>query len=395
MNICLINNLFYPIETGSSRFVFKLARLLINKGHNVTVIATKFEKSPEYEVIDEIHIYRISGIKLPQIPLAHNFKWFALTIFHSRKRVSNIINERKIQIIHLHGHIFDIGLHAVRLKKKYKIPLVLTIHLMAVHTNKFYNKILKNLDICIAKPLIINKCDKLIAPDHNINNYLHNRFGKDNTELIPYFFDINTVNKNYSTDCLNKYNLLPDSYIISVGHIQELRNREDLIRSLTILKNDFPNIKLVIAGKILRQKTVGLVKTLGLKNMVIFTDYISNEEILCLIRHSILVAQWGSYSNAGGLGFASLEAMALEKTVMTLPGKELIYKKEITNWNEVVVAHKDNPSKIAQDMIRLINDETLRKNIGINARKYIEKKFDSNAIYLKTIKLYNDLTLAR
>lgn len=61
MKILFLTRLFYPHIGGVEKHVWEISKRLINKGHDVTIIAEKHdEKINNYEVVQKIRIYRMS-----------------------------------------------------------------------------------------------------------------------------------------------------------------------------------------------------------------------------------------------------------------------------------------------------------------------------------------------
>jgi len=75
------------------------------------------------------------------------------------------------------------------------------------------------------------------------------------------------------------------------------------------------------------------------------------------------------YSFGGGIGFATLEAMACEKpcAISRTSGTEVL-----SDGKEVLLVNYDTKD-IADKIMLLLKDEKYARYIGINARKRIEK----------------------
>ncbi|NMC36065.1 glycosyltransferase family 4 protein [Candidatus Beckwithbacteria bacterium] len=104
-------------------------------------------------------------------------------------------------------------------------------------------------------------------------------------------------------------------YLIYVGTLQPRKNISALLDSFTILKKQFPKLKLVIVGKKgwLYDEIFTKVKNLKLRSEVIFTGYVSNFEKYELLRHAQAFILPSLYE---GFGLPVLEAMALDVPVI-------------------------------------------------------------------------------
>lgn len=96
MNIVFFSRLFYPHIGGVEKHVLKISSILIQKGHNVTVVTEKFDpKLKNQEVYQKIRIHRI--------PLALNKKK-KYEIWNYLKKNVQII--KKADIVHVHDVFF-------------------------------------------------------------------------------------------------------------------------------------------------------------------------------------------------------------------------------------------------------------------------------------------------
>ncbi len=94
MNILFLTRLYTPHIGGVERQVSKLSNRLINKGHKITVITEKFEKSlKKIDKIEGVDVIRITYPKVKYLGLV--CAWLAL--------VKNIKTIRAADIVHTHG----------------------------------------------------------------------------------------------------------------------------------------------------------------------------------------------------------------------------------------------------------------------------------------------------
>src|ERR1044071_4817468 len=111
MRICMFNNLFPPIKSGSSHFTFMLSKMLAARGHEVTVVAAQIRDTLAYERIDNITIHRLPCLMFPQLEIAHGFKYLSYTYFPwNRRWLLKLCQEQHFDLLHQHGQIFDTAL---------------------------------------------------------------------------------------------------------------------------------------------------------------------------------------------------------------------------------------------------------------------------------------------
>jgi len=160
---------------------------------------------------------------------------------------------------------------------------------------------------------------------------------------------------------------MPYPYILYVGSEHPRKNLSTLLKAFSRLKqeSDFKDLKLVKVGKAgggevdFRKETLWTIETLNLRNEVIFTEYVSNEEL------------GAYYSNAEcfvfpslceGFGFPPLEAMScgcpvISSNVSSLPevvGEAAIQVNprdidELVKAVQEVLTNKDLRKKVIQE----------------------------------------------
>lgn len=390
MRICMFNNLFPPIKSGSSHFTFMLSKMLASRGHDITVIAAKVHGTKEEEVIDGIHIYRLPCIMMPQLEIAHNFKFLSYTFLPSNlRKLTKICQEKNFDILHQHGQIFDTALSSTHLAKKLNKPLIITIHTPVRHTVPIYMSILKFLDTTVVKHLIINKSQMLIAPDQTAVDNINERYQHPWVEEVPYGVEQLEAKPERGEEIRQKFNLGQRPLILSLGHVHNLRDRCDLIAAMPEIIKHVPDVHLLIVGDIYTQRPIELTKSLGLESHITFTGSIPHEEIGDYLAAATIEAHW--LSNAPGLGIAAMEAMAVGKPVVSSIGVDDMGKGMLRPGENIMLIERGSLPNISDTIVKLLSDNTFRQQIGENGRKMIEGHFSWNSVTDKAEAVYQKL----
>lgn len=119
--------------------------------------------------------------------------------------------------------------------------------------------------------------------------------------------DFYTPGKGFQTDINTKHNL--ERYILYVGTLEPRKNIKCLIESFTMIASKFPDVKLVLAGGLGWQpeETLEAIECSYVKDRIIRTGYISNEEKRDLLRNAEFFVFPSIYE---GFGMPVTEAMA-------------------------------------------------------------------------------------
>jgi len=392
MHICLINNLFPPIPSGSSHFTWDLSRHLAKRGHHVVVItAHAIEDTPTEEVKDGVHIYRLPCIKLPPLGIAYNFKWFTYTFTPSNVHtVRRIIKDHKIDVLHLNGHIFDMALSAIRASRRERLPLVLTIHLEIGHSKPIYDSILHLADRIFVRNVLIRRCSTVVSPERNMYEYVKRVYHRE-SEIVPYGVEYPlSFEANGAEELIKRYSIGQRPSIISLGHVHVVRDRIDLIRAMPDLLKKIPNTILLIIGQVYTNDPVKLVDELGLQDNVVFTGPQPRDTALALVQAGDVEAQWGNFAN--GLGIASLEAMALGKPVVCVCREDLLGAPIVKSWENFVPAPIERPDEIAETLVKILSDKSLQRQIGKAGRELIRDYFTWDKVCERMETVYQDVS---
>jgi len=392
LSICMFSNLFPPIVSGSSTFTWELSRRLVARGHKVSLITAQSENSESQENVEGIDVYRLPAIRLPQLALAHNFKWMTYTF--TPKNISwliNLVAEKQFDIIHQQNHIFDTILSSSLLVRKYKIPLILTIHTFAQHPNKLFDCILSILDV-LARKVIFEKAKLVVSPDSSIQKYVEKRHHIKNSPIIPYGIEIPSPDPNEVQALSRQFNL-GDKYpvILSLGHVNLLRDRADIIQAMPVVLKKFPNAQLLIVGAVDISTPLQLVKQLKLENHVTFTGALPHNQVVALFALSTMEAHTAN-TQYPGPGIATMEAMASGLPVITGEIDKQYDFKYLQNWENLVMVTPNRPEVMAKAILQLLEVEGLCQRIGGNARRTMAEFYSWEAVCSQYESVYYDAT---
>lgn len=391
----MITNLYPPVVSGSSTFVEQLSRNLVKQGIRVIVITSKLhEESSDKDVINDVIVHRIPAFKLPKSRLWLNFSWFNVTLLPGNwKKIFSIAEQYKPDILNVHNHMFDMAFFAVNLRRKLKIPLVITIHTIFKHKVFWLNWVLKMIDSVVLKPFIIKYADFLICPDKNVYQYVSQVYPATRARIIPYGIrSFKGLDPELIDKLREKYNLYLKKVILSLGHLHEIRDRRELIDSMPLILEEHSDVLLLIVGMVSINQPLKTVKKLGLEKNVVFTGPLSHKESMGLLRISMLEVHWLNQEppENTSLGIASLEAMSAGKPVITSANPDSYGEGLLKNRVNLFFSPRNDPKALAGIVNEIIGNNEMAERVGIAARKTIESEFSWNSVVQKTMNLYHE-----
>lgn len=211
-------------------------------------------------------------------------------------------------------------------------------------TMKLYNRIMWKLLIKHAL-----KTNSLILNDsRTISEEINKEFGCG--RLCPIPLGIN-VSAKEDDRILEKYGLAYDKYILSVSTLEPRKNLKLLLNAFSRIKENC-NIRLVLTGAVgwKLEDAIGSVSE-DLKSRIIFTGYVSDEELKSLYVNAKFFVSTSVYE---GFGMPLIEAV---KNNLPIIVSDIPVYKEITANKAIYFKSNDETSliEILEESIRKTN----------------------------------------
>jgi glycosyltransferase involved in cell wall biosynthesis len=171
-----------------------------------------------------------------------------------------------------------------------------------------------------------------------------------------------------------------DVVLITTSRLEKKNGVADVINSLPLLPN---NVKLVILGDGSLEEVLKLeTRALGLEGRVKFLGFVPHEDLQPYLRMSDIFVR---PSLSEGFGNSFIEAMAAELPVIATPVGGIVDFLYDPEENPGVpptglFAEVENPQSVANQIMRLVQGPTLRKQLVTNANKMVRERYDWNLI---------------
>ncbi|MFG5856994.1 MAG: glycosyltransferase family 4 protein [Dysgonomonas mossii] len=232
----------------------------------------------------------------------------------NRLLVDNLLLSKTVRSLNIKSVIFPIFPPPIDIYWRKKYLVATTIHDLAF--KHFSSTLSLNARIYI-KPklnLALKHADKIITISETVKKEIEKYTNK---QVINWGENISKKylqTEDYIKEAfLSQWELKPDNYFLSVSTIEPRKNFKYLLQIFKEYRNIDHSIKLVLVGR----KGWGKDKELNrlvteLSNSIIFTNYISNEELMTLYHYSKAFFLLSLYE---GFGRTPLEALACDARV--------------------------------------------------------------------------------
>jgi glycosyltransferase involved in cell wall biosynthesis len=166
--------------------------------------------------------------------------------------------------------------------------------------------------------------------------------------------------------------------ILHVARLVEVKGAQYLIRAFAHVAERFPAVELAIVGDgPLKNSLQALAKSLGLADRVRFLGALPHAQVMEWMRKAAMLVLPSVRTSTGrveGLGMVLLEAAA---TGVPAIGSRIGGIPEgIADGQTGFLAAEKDPEALARRMAELLDDPALRLRMGIQARAFVEERFD-------------------
>ena len=364
LNILMISPYFIQQGAGE-KYAYEIAKRLVERGHNVTVLCSHRQKKDEEEIIDGIRVIRLKpDFILSSTPVR-------LDLFF---KLLNLMKRDNFDLVSINFHLPYYADLAAMASKICKLPSILTYHNDLGKREPLLHFIISVYNHSVNR-LTLSLTDKIITPSPYCyrESKLLKRF-KDKVVWIPPGVDTQKYNIGNSFRIHDTYNLPHSSKIVLfVGEMSKAHTHKGvdyLLKSFKTVVDNVADAFLVLVGrgdKIPEYKD--LCQQYGISSSVIFTGFIDEEELIEYYQSCNLVVL-PSVTTQEGFGRTLLEGNACGKPVI---GTEIGGIKHVIKHGEngLLVPPRDSVA-LANAIIYLLQNEEVSNKICINARKWVE-----------------------
>jgi glycosyltransferase involved in cell wall biosynthesis len=167
-------------------------------------------------------------------------------------------------------------------------------------------------------------------------------------------------------------NEMKEPYILYTGRLDSRKGLVDLIESAKYVCQEHSDIKFILTGKgpnkrYLEQR----IDELGLKKNFYFAGFVARPKLLEYYQNATIYVLPSYYE---GLPTTLLEAMScgIPSIATDVEGSSEL----ITDGETGLLVPPRDPKRLAEAILKLLNDKSLRLRIGLNARKYVVDNYD-------------------
>jgi 1,2-diacylglycerol 3-alpha-glucosyltransferase len=376
MRIVMMTNNYLPFVGGSALSVHRFSEKLRELGHQVLIIAPKYDEEPEGESEDQVH--RVAAWK------NFNQTGFSLPLPLHIDLLPRIA-EFAPDIIHTH-HPFLLGDTALRIAASLNVPLVSTHHTQYAHYIHYLTDQAEWMERFVQELSTghANLCDANIAPSEDIRKEMVEFGVTSPIEVIPTGVDLDAFETGDRARGREALGIAPDVPVLGhVGRIAPEKNLNFLLDAAILALEKHREALFVIVGdgpslEELRERAGRSSVT----DRVIFAGRKTGQDVVDAY-HAIDVFLFASQSETQGM--VILEAMAANSPVVAVdaPGVRDVVKD---GENGRLLA-KEDLEAFARAVLEVLEDPAA---YGAGLQQTVDT-FSLDATTAQLVKLYNRL----
>jgi phosphatidylinositol alpha-mannosyltransferase len=342
MRVALVTEFYYPHLGGVTEHVHNFALELRRRGHDATIITSHMRG--EQDDPDFVRRVGTSRVIYSNGSFARVTTGWGLT-----RRVSDILRERRIEIVHVHDVIAPtLGLVASSAAWRLGLPVVATSHTWferSLAYRCFRSLLQPRLDRVAARIAVSVPVVEAMS-----------RYFRADWEIIPNGVNVEYFHPNgrQPVDALT----LPRSpRLLFLGRLDPRNGLENVLTAMPMILKRYPGARLVVVGDgPLRGHYQS--RAAGLGASVEFVGQVNGDRPRYYAEADLYLCP----STKASFGITLLEAMACgtPMIVSDITG----FRELIDGGREAVLVSPDDPAALAQAVVDLIGDPQRRVAMG-------------------------------
>ena len=388
-----MNILYYDLLRGNtntaSNHVNEIIRNLEKLGNTILLRDNSFKKEEEKPPISSLNLWGKIGTRWPFLGI------FLSLIGEIRILIRGIIVLIKINvkpdIVYYRHGLFNAGLWTAKLLR---IPAVKEVNGIVANEKEVTNQ---------AKGIILNiinhiekrnmpKADKIIVVTSKLKQILIREYNvsENKIEVLENGANVDLFRPMERNRVISKLRISEQfRYVCFVGNFATWQGLEYLIKSVPHVLKECPDARFLLVGDgDLKERLESMVKDIGVSDKVIFTGMVPYQNVPYYINASDVCVVPKLPLKSGYSPLKLCEYLACEKPVIAsrLNGFEILEEHQMG----LLVPPEDEVA-LAQAIVRMLKDYSLREEMGKNGRQYVVKHRSWENVARKTLQVFEEL----
>lgn len=389
MNVCMHGVEIGPskegiISGGIPNSILRLSSGLLHIGIN-TLLVTNDRKYRE--ISERTTGFTIPGLHIEYVLIKSNYATIKYGLEYLIKvilKIRRINNKMKLDIIHGHSGSSVLAIVTVLASKVTGVPAVHTTYCPVRKSKmsflyKYFYRGLKNI----------------IAVSNNIKtSMIEVGIPKEKITVIPPTIDYSVFRPGIGKGIREKLNIKADDFVILyLGNLTKTKGIDTVLDALAIVREQYHFIRLLLGIELSHTGTK--IRKNEITEKINSCNLTQNVTELGLMPHvekvmdtaDIVVAPFQQTFTVADYPLTVLESMAVGNPVITTKVGGL--PEFIENGKTGIFIDPNNPQDLASEIMKLIDNPRMRKDIGRQAASFVRKRFPTEDSVDAVRQIYN------
>jgi glycogen(starch) synthase len=383
----------YPplIEGGLARHVRKLAVNLVRQGVDVHVLTRGGEESPAEAEVEGVQVHRVREPRRPR-DLSEFVAW--IEHMNADMLAAGVELGDRWDFDVVHGHDWLVAVAGDHLAKRFRCPLVVTIHATEYGrhqgwVDKHPQSHIHGVERCMA-----NRAERVITCSAYMREHVADIYGLDERRVtvIPNGIDpTDLVPMNDLDELRGRFASPHEKLVLLVGRLVYEKGFQIALEALPPLIERVGDVRFLVAGSgTAEQELRDQATALGLDDHGTFLGWIGDDVLHSLYRIADLTVVPSIYEP---FGLVALEAMASGCPCLVADTGGL---REVVPSDETVGLRfrSRDPQSLGAMAERVLTDGALRDRLVAEAQEHV-LTFDWADVATQAGAVYRDVTAER
>jgi glycogen(starch) synthase len=382
----------YPplIEGGLARHVRKLSEQLVQQGIEVHVLTRGMEEDPAEEEMEGVVVHRVREPRRPR-DLGEFVAW--IEHMNSDMLAVGVELGDRFDFDLVHGHDWLVAVAGDHLARRFRCPLVMTIHATEYGRHQGWVDKHPQSHIHGVEHWMANRADRVITCSAYMREHVSDIYGLDESKIavIPNGIDPMDLQPVDDLPTLRARFAAPDDQLVLlVGRLVYEKGFQLALEALPGLIERVGNVRFLVAGSGTHEAELkAQAEALGLLEHGTFLGWIGDDVLHSLYRIADLTVVPSIYEP---FGLVALEAMASGCPCIVADTGGL--REVVPNERVGLRFRARDPQSLAEMVERVLTDEVLRDRLVAEASEHV-LSFDWADVARQTTEIYRELLGAR